>query len=154
MIICVFKKSFNMKSISFIPHFCIRPYQYHIHSGKAKLKLLVNASFITMLWAVLLVGSQTTNAEALNSDNHLTRSKIFEEKGNQYHASQCFNVFLWARSNITWIFINIKGISLNVGIYLISRSSQPYSRTLQEAENVDRKIYYTTLNFIDKLSTF
>ena len=105
MIICVFKKSFNMKSISFIPHFCIRPYQYHIHSGKAKLKLLVNASFITMLWAVLLVGSQTTNAEALNSDNHLTRSKIFEEKGNQFHAYQCFNVFLWARVNITWIFI-------------------------------------------------
>ena len=51
-------------------------------------------------------------------------------------------------------YYNIKGISLNVGIYLISRSSQPYSRTLKEAANVDRKIYYTTLNFIDKLSTF
>jgi len=70
----IIKVYFNMRT-----HFSSLSIYHPSASSKAQIKPI---ALLSVLWAFLMVTPSTTNAEALNGDNHLTRSKIFEEKGN------------------------------------------------------------------------
>jgi hypothetical protein len=80
MMVNIIKVYFNMRN-HFSSTLCMSVY-HPIASSEAQIKPITSISLLSVLWAFLMVTLSTTNAEALNGDNHLTRSKIFEEKGN------------------------------------------------------------------------
>ena len=53
---------------------------YYSFSTKTTPIKAIVISLLSVIWAFLLINP--TNAEASNSDNHSSRSRIFEEKGN------------------------------------------------------------------------
>ena len=94
------KVFFNMR-IHFMSPSCLslhHPIQ-SLSGSKAQIKPITNISLLSILWAFLmLMIPSTTNAEALsNGDNHLTRSKIFEEQGN-FNFTFCYSFILWIKT--------------------------------------------------------
>ena len=112
------KVFFNMR-IFFTTPSCLslhHPIQ-GLGSSKAEIKPITNISLLSILWAFLML-IPTINAEALaNGDNHLTRSKIFEEKGNLSISLQLL-VLSKLKFNITVILSFYGLFSVNVGVYI------------------------------------
>ena len=120
------KVSLNMR-IHFISPSCLSLH-HPIQSlrGKAQIKPITNISLLSILWAFLmLMIPSTTNAEALsNGDNHLTRSKIFEEQGNS--CLTFLNSFnLWKKFNILGTICLLLPFFLNVRVYIYHVGSLP-----------------------------
>ena len=94
MIINIIKLFFKMRTTVSSPSSCLS-FNYHNLASKAQTKS-IPSSMLSMLWAFLLVS--LINAEALNSDNHVARSKIFEEKGNYFNTvTECFHSLLFSK---------------------------------------------------------